>query len=432
MKHQLPVERRGTVLWSVAVIAAVVRVAAAGILDGLRHPSLLEYDTIARNMVAGDGFSYAHHGVTYHSFAAPLHSWISAASYWLTDSIVPVMLLQIGEGVALSIVAAIIAGRVFGGWMAAAAAGLLVAVHPGQIVYNATISHPLSFDALCFSLAVLAAMRLSERQTPWRAVQLGLVIGVGTLSRGTLVVFLPLVAAWFLAVTPRPAWKAMLRSIVIAAACAAAVVAPCTIRNSLLHHQFVFLVTTDAEAFWRGNNVNATGHSYIDAERLVTTALPPGELDDLRAQPDEIAQREWFSRRARAFILEHPDAFIRLTALKFFYFWWFAPQTGVLYPQTWLNWYKAFYVGTALLAVVGTLKVVRSGPPATHVVLLIACFLLSLSALQSLYYVEGRHRWAVEPMMLILSGGGLAALLPRPRRLSALPDMRERHPAAGA
>jgi len=33
-------------------------------------------------------------------------------------------------------------------------------------------------------------------------------------------------------------------------------------------------------------------------------------------------------------------------------------------------------------------------------------FLLGLSGLQSLYYVEGRHRWAVEPLWLVVAGGG--------------------------
>src|SRR5688572_1866031 len=144
MNLPLPSERARTVLWIVGAIAAVLRLAAAAILDGLRHPTLLEYDTIARNLVAGRGFSYDHLGTTYYSFAAPLHPWVSGASYWLTDSIVPVMLLQIGEGVALAVVTAVIAGRVFGGWIAPAAAGLMVACHPGLIVYNARTSHPLS------------------------------------------------------------------------------------------------------------------------------------------------------------------------------------------------------------------------------------------------------------------------------------------------
>ena len=107
--------------------------------------------------------------------------------------------------------------------------------------------------------------------------------------------------------------------------------------------------------------------------------------------------------------------FVRLTLSKFFYFWWFAPQTGVLYPPFWLRLYQAYYSAAMLLAFVGLRRVVRVGAPSIHLACVIGAFLLGLSALQSLYYVEGRHRWAVEPMVLAFSGGGVAALLERRR-----------------
>ena len=45
--------------------------------------------------------------------------------------------------------------------------------------------------------------------------------------------------------------------------------------------------------------------------------------------------------------------------------------------------------------------------------LLIAAFLLALSLLQSLYYVEGRHRWAVEPILIAISGVGVGSIAAR-------------------
>jgi hypothetical protein len=43
--------------------------------------------------------------------------------------------------------------------------------------------------------------------------------------------------------------------------------------------------------------------------------------------------------------------------------------------------------------------------------LLVALFFLSLMAAHSLYYVEARHRWAVEPLMLAFSANGIVALI---------------------
>ncbi|MDA1183126.1 MAG: glycosyltransferase family 39 protein, partial [Acidobacteria bacterium] len=344
----------------------------------------------------------------------------TAGSYWLSDSIVPLMLLQLASGAGLAVVTSLIATRLFGGWRAGAAAGLLVALHPGLVVYSATKAHPLAFDALFFSLALLQSYRLVEQTTIRRAVELGVIVGIGTLSRATIVIFLPIAGLWSLMVTPRPSWGRAIRNTVVAGLCAGAIVAPWTIRNSLLHQQFVFLLTTDSDDFWRGNNRFATGHSYFDSDRIVLDMLTPEERQDLLQRPDELAQREWFSTHARAFISANPERFVHLTLMKFFYFWWFAPQTGVLYPPVWRLLYQAYYVGVLIFTVVGVRRIAREGGPPLAKAVVLGAFLLSLSALQSLYYVEGRHRWAVEPMLLALAGGGAACLAERGRHQPSL------------
>lgn len=405
---------RGVAVWQIiGIVALLLRLGAGVATGGLWRPELNEYDAIARNILAGDGFTYPHLGVAYHSYAPPLYSWITAAAYWATGSILAVMLLQVVAGTALAAITGVIATRLFGGWIAGAAAGMLVALHPGLVVYNATKAHPLTFDAFFFALVLLQAFRLAERPTMRRAAELGMIVGIGTLSRGTIIIFLPIVCMWLLIMKPRSSRRAAMRCAVVAGLCTAAVVAPWTIRNSVLHDRFVFLVTVDSEAFWRGNNPYATGHSYIDAGRTVLGALPEDEMRDLLRQPGELAQAAWFATRASSFIQADPGAFIRLTLLKFLHFWWVAPQTGLLYPRSWFQVYVMYYVAALLLATVGIWRFARASREARAQALLIGAFLLALSALQSLYYVEGRHRWAVESMVLALAGGGVAALTRR-------------------
>jgi hypothetical protein len=157
----------------------------------------------------------------------------------------------------------------------------------------------------------------------------------------------------------------------------------------------------------------------VNAQQLVLTAIPPEELEDLRRQPDELAQADWFWAKARAFVREHPDAFLRLTAAKLFHFWWFAEQTGIEYPRSWLRLYQAYYVLIVALAVVGLTRGLGRGARSRQDVVLLLLFLAALSGLQSLYYVEGRHRWEVEPMVLALSGCGAAVLLGRRRGIAS-------------
>lgn len=402
----------------VFLVALGLRLVAALAFDGLTSPERWEYDDIARALVAGHGFTYPFHTITYYSYAPPLYPWLSAASYWLTGSLTALMLLQVCAGAALAAVTAAMAARVFGSVWAAAAAGLLVAAHPGLIVYAATKAHPMTWDALFFALAALQFLRLREQPSLRRALELGLIVGIGTLSRATIIIFLPIGALWLLWGTPRSAWPAVVRDVVVAGLLATACLAPWTIRNYLVHHQFVFVVSTDGDTFWRGNNPYATGHSYASSGRLVLDSLTMEERQELDRQPTEMAQSAWFKARANAFIRDHPWQFVRLTATKFFYFWWFAPQTGVRYPASWFWASAAYYVAALFCAGVGAFRILKTGSHAVRQAVLLAALLLALSLLQSLYYVEGRHRWGVEPLLLVISGGGLAAVWQRFRHAS--------------
>ena len=399
--------------WVIFGIAFLLRL-GAGLFSGqLLHPETLEYDGMARSLLAGHGLVFQHLQIPYHSFAPPLYPWLSAASYWLCGSLIILMMLQVVAGSALAVVVAQIAGRFSAAAIAPLAAGMLIAFHPGLIIYNVNKAHPLTFDALFFTLAVLQAFRLRERTTVRRAIELGVIVGAGTLSRATLIIFLPLVAMWLVWVLRKDSLKLVVRAIVVAGLCTTAIVIPWTIRTSLLHHQFVFMLTTDAEDFWRGNNPNATGSTYVVADKTALDMLTPRELADLYSQPDEVAQASWFTARSHAFIREHPREFVRLTAVKMLHFWWIAPQTGVLYPRSWFLGYVMYYVLVLLLAMIGAASIWRRGKLARQQLLLIAAFLLALSFLQSLYYVEGRHRWAVEPILIAISGVGVGSIAAR-------------------
>jgi 4-amino-4-deoxy-L-arabinose transferase-like glycosyltransferase len=319
-------------------------------------------------------------------------------------------------GAILAVVTSLITERLHSGLIAPVAAGILVAIHPGLVLYSAAKAHPLIFDALFFALALLQSFRLAERRTLKRFIIFGLIVGVGTLSRATIIIFLPVTALWLLAITPKPVWPRTIRHLIVAALCAAAAIAPWTIRNSLLHHQFVFMLTTDSEDFWRGNNVNATGHSYVASGQRVQDALTSQEKAELRSQPNEIAQARWFASQSRAFVRSHPGSFVRITFLKFLHFWWFAPQTGVEYSTSWLYLYMMYYVFALLLCALGLWRIIKVGPPATHFAALMLLFMFALSLLQSFYYVEGRHRWGIEPMILAIAGVGFATLMNRTGR----------------
>jgi hypothetical protein len=108
------------------------------------------------------------------------------------------------------------------------------------------------------------------------------------------------------------------------------------------------------------------------------------------------------------FAREQPAQAAALYARKLASFWWASDTTGQLYPAEWLVWYliwSALLLATALLGAWHGLR----RPDHSSAVLLIVLVLLVAAASQSLFYVEGRHRLAVEPLLLVLSAGGLTA-----------------------
>lgn len=117
----------------------------------------------------------------------------------------------------------------------ARAAGLLVALSPGLIVYAALLmTEPLA------ALGVLTAGWLfarDGRERPFRgAVAAGIALGLTTLVRPQSLLFAPAFGLWALLAAPRslPKSKALARALsaaCISLACALAVVAPWTIRN---------------------------------------------------------------------------------------------------------------------------------------------------------------------------------------------------------
>lgn len=394
-------------------VAVAARVVAALVLDGFRHPALNEYEDIARSVVAGTGYRFYHLGVWYYSFAAPLFGGICAAVYALGGTVGVVVALQIVVSSAHTVLIAHLAESLFGARRAGLMAGALMAVHPGLIVYSSAKAHDLTFDALFFTLALWMFWRLHERPTIARAIAAGVVVGIGAHSRGTTVVFLPISVLWMLWLHRRDDWRRYAMRGVIAAVCAVAVITPWATRNIRIHHAFVWMLTTDGESLWDGNNPRATGHSYASPDLIVLDTLPPADYKAMRSQPNELAQSRWFTDQAIAFITAHPAQAAKLFVIKFYTFWWFSPHTGTIYARSWLEAYRAYYSAVLILALAGVWAAVRAETQARRRLLLVGLFLLGLSLLQSAYYVEGRHRWAIEPLVLLVAGGGAAWLLDR-------------------
>ncbi|MCA1647143.1 MAG: glycosyltransferase family 39 protein [Chloroflexi bacterium] len=367
--------------------------------DGLQA---YEYETLAQSIVAGQGYVIARFGHAAMAFGdGNLYSFL-AASVYLVAGHQP-LVLAVVQAVIVSLAAPVIfaIGRRVFGWQVAVLGAALAALHPGLLAYTWKL-HPLGLDVLLLALTVLWALRLKDGARG--GLMLGLTLGVTLMSRPTFFVA-GAAALGYRWLTNRRQLAPML----VALAIALLVALPWVMRNWAVLGRPLF-ISSSFEDVWKGNNPTASGSSYLPNGQDVFAAAPSA-LQRRFAQASELQLNEIFTQEIVTFIREHPSDFAALTARKFAYFWWASPQMGMLYPPMWLAAYQGYAAVILGFALVGAVSILRVGSTQERALLgILAAIGVTLAVIHALAYVEGRHRWGVEPLLLLLTGRGMLAV----------------------
>lgn len=362
-------------------------------------PETWEEGEIALRLARGEGYTYELNGTTAQALRGPAYPLLLGALYVLFGSS-PVVagLMQTALGGALAVICYTLAA----GWSGRSAGrlvGMAVGLHPPLLVYASKI-HQLNLDLLVVAAGTLLLIRARGTYGSFAAIPLGVVAGVSLLSRPTLA---PLFAV--VAFTPLRTTTGRVRLAVIALLMSAVVVAPWVARNYVVL-EVPTVTTTSGYLLWIGNNPAATGSTLASDGRPILEAAP-----DVRARvwgKPEVEQDRIFYELATSYIAADPGRAVTAFLAKFRSFWWFGPSAGTLYPSSWLILYGVIYSVALLLAGCGVIWAVRQRNRWPLIVVVVV--LLSVSVAQSVYYVEGRHRWAVEPLILILAGLGVTGI----------------------
>jgi hypothetical protein len=247
---------------------------------------------------------------------------------------------------------------------------------------------------------------------------IGFIAGLAILSRGTVLPFFCLVMIWLF-------WKgrknllSVMRFAVAFSLGVSLTVAPLLLRGYLRYGKIVPLRTDTGANLWYGNHPGASGTSYIHplSPVTVTSQLSP-ELSTRLKGKNEVEQNQIFIDAVLRFARENPQAVLFLFFKKFYYFWWSSPYTGLLYPALWYTVYTLYYVILLPFSILGILTSIKSkNPTARTGVFLFLLMAGSVSVMQAIFYVEGRHRWQIEPLLLVFSAAGLLNAFKSLRRL---------------
>lgn len=400
---------RASVIIRLYLFALGVRLAFVVLTGKLLAPDTYEQEEMALAALSGLGFSYDLLGTEYQAYGPPLYTLFTALVYGIFGHL-PWVLVLVDALISAAAVPMVygIARRLFPD-RGAFSAALLAALHPALLVYAGKL-HELSVEVPLAAGIVLSATWWVERRRWEDALALAAFIAVGSMGRPSFLFGIIPIAAWSL-------WRTgNLRAdglrLAAAAALIAALLAPWTSYVSAVYGRPIFFNVSGGIVFWYGNNPASTGSGTDAAGRPVFDQVPPGLLAAI-SDTDALSADAALRDAAWTYIRDDPPAFVARTAQKFLYFWTISPSAGALYPPAWRWAYLAYYGAIVVLAALGVVMWRRArGSGASALVAIVSLFAV-VSGLQSVFYVDGRHRWVIEPVLLCLSGGGLASVLDR-------------------
>jgi 4-amino-4-deoxy-L-arabinose transferase-like glycosyltransferase len=385
------------------VLGLIIRLVAAYIFSGYVAANVWEYDVIAKNLLAGQGFTCTYFGITYHSLVAPLYSLLTALIYKLSHSNYYAMLfIQIGLSSIIPLIIFKITLLLYENKKVAFLAALLCVFHPGLIIFSSTMLHPLALMAVLFCTTVMYFLITKRLSTLANYVLLGFFSGLSILTRATLIPFIFLASCWLFFATKLNILK-KIKLITFLFLIITVIVSPWLLRNYFMHKQLIFQ-TTSGYLFWLGNNEKAVGTATLPNGRAARDVMSPDFYKKIYSLDSEIKQNNAFFEEAFNFIKNHPFSFIRLFFRKLTYYWWFSPSTGINYPSFWAWLYKIYYGFLFSFFIYGiflTFQKSKKNILQEDMIVLLLLF-ISLSVSQSLFYVDGRHRWEIESLFMPL------------------------------
>jgi len=345
-------------------------------------------------------------------FRGPLYPYFLALIYKLTDtSIAAAVFIQHLIG-ALTAGLIYLTARELFSRSVSLVAGLTTALYWVLVYMEGDLQLETTFIFLN-TASMLFLLMAMKRHRLWMFAAGGLLLGLATIDRPSIMVFFPVVPlAIYLAARRRPAatrgWVA--RTLVVAAACAIPIM-PVMIRNYVVARAIVPIGASGGVNFYIGNNPASDG----------STAIVPGTRADWwggyndaiaiaeRAEGHKLTLAEvshYYFKRGWEYIQKHPGDDLALMAKKFrmfwgaseranekyiYFFWNLARMSRIPLPGFWL---------VAPLGILGGVLLWRRRSELAMFYLFIALYSIGVIV----FFVNARFRLPIMPVMTLFSG----------------------------
>jgi len=273
-------------------------------------------------------------------------------------------------------------------------AGLWAAFDPLLIFFSVQLQSEPFFVALELAFFI-ALLRAGDPPSSPAAFGLGLLGGIVSLARSVFGLFAPFACASLIL----PSWRrarSWLWLLMIAGWAAAPSI--WGVRNLARHGVFIPFAANGGWNLWEGftlDRAEVRRRPHEMAEEISRSGIP--------AQ-DAAAVGEYFARKTKRFVLDHPLAAARIVAGKFLLYW--RPLPYDPHGPAARALMGCYFSVLFLLAAAGALSLAHV--PAVRPVFALFIY---LSLLHSVFFTSLRYRTPLEPFLCVFAAAGLLRLL---------------------
>jgi Dolichyl-phosphate-mannose-protein mannosyltransferase len=386
-------------IWTACILAVLVRVSACFALRTYQLDATsdnwafgYEWGRIAKWLVEKSMFSLD--GLAPTADTDPIYSFLIAPFFLIfgtfsTNAAIALIVFQTLIA-GLTTWAVFVVAEKLCGPLEARISALLFALYPASVFFAVSRIGPSTLAILLLCLIFLTVRRVPSSQGPGISILTGVLIGIVVLTSSDNLSLLLVIPLWLFLVGTGQRGRMILQSSVVVAA-AVIVLLPWSLRNSTILGEATISKANLGYHLYVGNNPHATGYFY--------TSLPPALSGD--ASPYKESE---YYEMAFSWIAQHPGDFLKLTLKRIQYFWYTIEGRS--------DSRKDVLSGGLLLtmvafAAIGVFWRNQSAEGASLLWLFAAIYPLVFYFTHASFY---RHRYHIEPFVLILASHGMAVL----------------------
>jgi 4-amino-4-deoxy-L-arabinose transferase-like glycosyltransferase len=285
-------------------------------------------------------------------------------------------------------------------------AGVLAVTYINGI-YFATVFASESLYLVCFGLSLWLFLRYLKNGSSWELFVCALSLGWGILTRPFALLLVPMfgvILLWNMWKRKRFRFGQAVMFVIVPLA----VVAPWTIRNYQVFHQFVLIANNGGSTFYQGNNDVVLSKPYYLGAWISTTDLPYRYLID--AEPDEVSHDREEGHLGMLWVKAHLKWMPLLCTYKLVRLWLPDIATG---NKTSLLLQWVFATPFLILMLIGLCWCLSRRRYWTLEWVLIHGIIAATIVVTLAFFGSPRYRDANIPVLMIYAAFGIQVLLPR-------------------